>query len=59
VDYLNFKQGDASTTGSKPYFHNQELEVKIRVFAVLESVLKEVRKSFLSFLVVDVTQIFF
>lgn len=54
VDYINNKKND-STQGLR-FKHNQDIEVKIRVFVVLEVILKEIRKSFLSFLVVDVTK---
>jgi len=56
LDYINNKHIDPSVQGLIPYKHNQELEVKIRVFVALESILKEVRKSFLSFLIVDVKE---
>jgi len=53
VDYINYNPSEDTKT-LNIFKHNRENEVKIRVFSVLEAVLKEVRKSFLSFIVVDV-----
>jgi len=52
VDYINYNPLQDTKTLTI-FKHNRENEVKIRVFSVLEAVLKEVRKSFLSFIVVD------
>jgi len=53
VDYINYNPSD-DLKSLNVFRHNRENEVKIRVFSVLEAVLKEVRKSFLSFIIVDV-----
>jgi len=53
VDYINYNPKD-DVKSLNIFKHNRENEVKIRVFSVLEAVLREVRKSFLSFIVVDV-----
>jgi len=53
VDYIHYNPSDG-VKSLNAFKHNRENEVKIRVFSVLEAVLREVRKSFLSFIVVDV-----
>ena len=53
VEYINFNK-KSSAVVVNPYKHNEDIEVKIRVFSLLSTILEKTKKTFITFLDVNV-----
>ncbi len=53
VEYIDCDKYSKETT-LNPYKHNGEIDVKVRVFNLLETIFERPKQTILSFLVIDV-----